>query len=83
MSTIGVNDVSSASVRSALSSIAAVIVEEMPPEAMLKRYYHKENRIELVSENPDHPPWVFKGRDCGKVRVLGRYAGIVRKSGVT
>ncbi len=59
-------------------AIAAVIVEDMLTEATLKVIRRKRNVIELHSANRKYPPMIFKGKDRQKVRIVGRYVGLIR-----
>lgn len=59
-------------------AIVAVIVDDLLIEATLKFIRRKRNVIELHSANRGYPPIVFKGRDRKKVRVVGKYVGLIR-----
>ncbi len=59
-------------------AIAAVIVEDMLTEATLKIIRRRKNVIELHSANRKYPPMIFKGKDRQKVRIVGRYVGLIR-----
>lgn len=59
-------------------TIAAVIVEDMLTEATLKIIRRKRNIVELHSANRKYPPIVFKGKDRKKVRIVGKYVGLIR-----
>lgn len=48
--------------------IAAVAIDD---EATLKRVYHLQDGVNLVSENPDYPPMVYREADAVNVRILG------------
>ncbi len=61
-------------------TIVAVIVDEMLPEAVLKIFKRKRNAIELHSENSMYPPLIFTGDNRKKVRIVGRYVGLIRRS---
>ena len=60
--------------------IAAVIVEDILTEATLKIIRRKKNVIELHSANRKYPPFIFKGKDRKKVRIVGKYVGLIRLS---
>lgn len=49
--------------------IAAVIVDD---RATLKRVYHIQNGLQLLSENPKYPPMIFTYPECESIRILGR-----------
>ena len=59
--------------------IVAVIVDSMLPEATLKKFCRRGNSVALHSANSAYPPLVFIGRDQVRVRILGKYAGLIRK----
>ncbi len=59
--------------------IAAVLVDDMLPEATLKIFRKKKDRIELHAANPAYKPMIFKGEEAARVHVLGRLAGIIRR----
>ena len=54
--------------------IAAVILEDA---AVVKRYYQEEDKIKLLSENPDYAPIVIQ-RDNQRCKVVGVVIGIYR-----
>lgn len=58
--------------------ILAVMVEGMEPEATLKIFRLRDNKVELHSANPSYKPLVFKGNDREKIKILGKLAGIIR-----
>ena len=60
--------------------IAAVLVEGILPEATLKIVRRRKGSIELHAANPLYKPMVFHGRDAADVRILGRLAGIIRRT---
>jgi repressor LexA len=60
--------------------IAAVLVEDKLTEAALKIVRKKGDCLTLLSANPAYPPMRFSGRGRQKVRILGRYAGLIRFS---
>lgn len=59
--------------------IAAVVVEGMQEEATLKKFYRKNDMVELVAANKSFHPITVDTRHTG-VAVLGKLVGIVRKS---
>lgn len=58
--------------------ILAVMVEGMEPEATLKIFRLRDNKVELHSANPSYKPLVFKGNDREKIKILGKLAGIIQ-----
>lgn len=48
--------------------IAAVMVGD---EATLKRFYHTEDSVRLVAENPTFPTLSFFGEEMAQIRVIG------------
>ncbi len=58
--------------------IAAVVVEGVLPEATLKIFRKNPKSISLHSANPAYPPIRFSGKACAKIRVVGRYVGLIR-----
>ena len=60
--------------------IAAFIVDDLLTEATLKIIRRRKNAIELHSENKNYPPMVFKDEDRGKIRIVGQYVGLIRRS---
>ncbi len=59
--------------------IAAVMVEGVLPEATLKKVRKKRNTLELHSANPAYPVMRFSGESKKKVRIVGKYVGLIRK----
>ena len=59
--------------------IAVVMVEDVLPEATLKRVYRKKERLELHSANRIYAPLVFDGDERAKVRIIGEFVGLVRR----
>lgn len=53
--------------------IAAVGIDG---EATLKRFYHRNGNIMLVSDNPEYPPQVYTEADA--VQIYGKAVGYVR-----
>ncbi len=49
--------------------IAAVMVGD--EEATLKRFYHTEDSVRLVAENPTFPTLSFFGEEMSQIRVIG------------
>ena len=58
--------------------IAAVLIEGMLMEATLKIVRKTRYQMALHSANPDYPPICFKGRARGKVKIVGKYVGLIR-----
>lgn len=59
--------------------IAAVIVQDLLPEATLKRVRRTKTALILESANPAYDPLVFKGPWRKQVTILGKYVGVVRR----
>ncbi len=59
--------------------IAAVMVEGLFPEATLKIFKKRNNRIELHAANSDYEAFIFTGEAKEQVRVVGKLVGIVRR----
>ena len=59
-------------------AIVAVMVDDILPEATLKIIRRRKNAIELHSANSAYPPMIFKGREREKIRIAGKYAGLIR-----
>ncbi len=51
--------------------IAAVIIDN---EATLKRFYYdrENNYLQLIAENPQYKPLVYRNEDLDEIRVLGK-----------
>ena len=49
--------------------VAAIMVGD--DEATLKRFYHENDIIQLVAENPNIPPKVFIGEAARQIHVIG------------
>ncbi|MCF8025114.1 MAG: hypothetical protein K9K82_06465, partial [Desulfobacteraceae bacterium] len=62
--------------------IAAVLVEGILLEATLKRVRKKRNSLELHSANPAYKVMRFYGAKSQKVKIIGRYVGLIRKGGL-
>ena len=60
-------------------AIVAIMVDNMLPEATLKIIRRSKNIIELHAANPAYPPLIFRGKDCKKVRIMGKYVGLIRR----
>ncbi|MFH0728203.1 MAG: transcriptional repressor LexA [Pseudomonadota bacterium] len=60
--------------------IAAVIIQDMMPEATLKILRRNRQTISLEPANRAYAATVFKGAECRKVRVIGKCVGIIRKT---
>jgi len=58
--------------------IVAVQVEEMEPEATLKVFRRGRETVELHPANPLYQPFVFKGKERSKIKILGRFIGLIR-----
>jgi repressor LexA len=58
--------------------IAAVLVEDLLPEATLKIVYRTKTALTLKSANPKHRSMVFRYSGRKRVSIIGRYVGIVR-----
>jgi repressor LexA len=54
--------------------IVAAILEDA---AVVKRFYKKQNRIELISENPEFKPIVIE-KDYSKFKIVGVVVGVYR-----
>lgn len=59
--------------------IYAVLVENIIPEATLKRVYKTDGQIVLVADNPAYGPMVFSGRKAKDVRVIGKMVRFIGK----
>jgi len=62
-------------------AIVAVIVDDLLPEATLKIIRRRKNVIELHSKNSAYAPIILKGRDRKKIRIVGKYVGLIRRDG--
>ncbi len=58
--------------------IAAVIIEDLLPEATLKIVRKRNYMLELHAANPAYPPLYLAGGNRSRVTIVGRYAGLVR-----
>ena len=59
--------------------IAAVMIRDVLTEVTLKMVRRTQYAITLEPANPAYNPMVFKGRARGRVKVLGKLAGVVRR----
>ena len=60
--------------------IVAVIVKNILHEATLKILQKTRGTTELHSANSAYPPIIFSGWQRGRIRIVGKLVGIVRKS---
>ena len=61
--------------------IAAVIIQDVVPEATLKIVRKRGRSLSLAPANSAYSAMVFKGADCGRVTILGKCVGIIRGPG--
>ncbi len=61
--------------------IVAVLVEGIESEATLKTLRRKNGDIELHPANPAYQVLRFSGPERGRVKILGKLVGIIRRSG--
>jgi repressor LexA len=59
--------------------IAAVMIREVLSEATLKIVRCTCHILTLEPANPDYSPMVFKGKARGRVKILGKLAGVIRR----
>ena len=59
-------------------TVLAVTVQGIETEATLKIFRHTGNEIELRSANSKYEPMIFKGKDCSRVKIIGRLIGVIR-----
>ena len=59
--------------------IAAVLIEDILMAATLKIVKKKRRILELHSANPAYPPLRFSGKAGEKVKILGKYVGLIRR----
>jgi repressor LexA len=59
--------------------IAAVIIQDVLPEATLKIVRHKSRSLVLEPANRAYSAMIFKGAECARVRILGKCVGIIRR----
>jgi repressor LexA len=60
--------------------IVAVIVRNILHEATLKILRKTKGTAELHSANRAYPPMVFSGSQRGRIRIIGKFVGIIRRS---
>ncbi|MFP3979754.1 MAG: transcriptional repressor LexA [Desulfobacterales bacterium] len=60
--------------------IAAVLVAGILPEATLKSVKKRAGTLELHSANPAYKTIRFSGAKRKKVKIIGRYVGLIRKA---
>jgi repressor LexA len=60
--------------------IVAVIVRNILHEATLKILRKTKGTMELHSANSAYPPMVFSGWHRGRIRIVGKLVGIIRRS---
>jgi repressor LexA len=60
--------------------IVAVIVKNILHEATLKILRKTKGTTELHSANSAYPPMVFSGWQRGRIRIVGKFVGIIRRS---
>ena len=60
--------------------IVAVIVRNILHEASLKILRKTKGTMELHSANSAYPPMVFNGWHRGRIRIVGKFVGIIRRS---
>ncbi len=59
--------------------IAAVMVEEVLPEATLKIVRRRRGVVELVAANSSYDPLIFKGKERNKIEIIGKLVGVIRR----
>ena len=60
--------------------IAAVLVEGILLEATLKKVRKRANTLELHAANPAYKTMRFYGAKRKKVKIIGRYVGLIRRA---
>lgn len=60
-------------------TIAAVLVEELLPEATLKIFQRTPTTISLKPANRRYKPIVLRGKNRQRVSVIGKLVGVVRR----
>lgn len=55
--------------------VAAVVVDDMEPEATLKKFFKYDNHIMLIPANSEEQPFVFYGEEMARVHVQGLAVG--------
>ncbi|MFH1008568.1 MAG: transcriptional repressor LexA [Candidatus Latescibacterota bacterium] len=63
-------------------SIVAVMIDNVLIEATLKILRRRKGVTELHAANRVYPPLVFKGRFQGRVKIVGKFVGLVRGAGM-
>jgi repressor LexA len=58
--------------------IVAVMIEGLEPEATLKIFRRRNDDIELHPANQAYSVQIFRGEERGRVKILGKLAGIIR-----
>ncbi len=58
--------------------IVAVQVEELEAEATLKVFRRRNGTVELHPANSQYQPFVFRGKERSKIKILGRLIGLIR-----
>jgi len=59
--------------------IVAVIIEDIEHEATLKILRRNQYKTELLSANRAYPPIVFSGRQRSRIRIIGKFVGVIRR----
>ncbi len=60
--------------------IAAVIVQDLLPEATLKIVHRTRTTLTLKPANPAYAPLAFRGPQRRNVSILGKFVGIIRSA---
>ena len=60
--------------------IAAVIVKDILHEATLKILRKTKSTTELHSANSAYPPMSFSGRQRSRIRIIGKFVGLIRRN---
>lgn len=60
--------------------IVAVVVDGVEPEATLKVLRRRNETLELRAANSRYPSLIFHGEGRARLRILGRLAGVIRRS---
>ena len=55
--------------------VAAVVVDDMEPEATLKKFFKYDNHIMLIPANSEEQPFAFYGEEMARVHVKGLAVG--------
>lgn len=56
--------------------VAVILIDG--EEAVVKKFYHEENRIVLKSFNPEYPPRYFEGAEMQRIQVLGLVKSVIK-----